>query len=154
MNEQRRYVRMNTVFPVELRVLSGGVGKDPSGVLQGFTRDVSEGGLCIELKVFNPDQEDVLGVSGTFLDLTINPLFTLHPIKATASVVWVRKETSAHLAKYWIGVNYHSIDAVSRQRLIRHAQRSVWAPRLTGVGAVLLLILLTGLGIHDQKLTL
>ena len=163
MSEQRRYVRMSTVFPVEFEILTGNGDKGSWGVLQGFTRDVSDGGMCIELKVFGRDHEEALklpvpgsGSRSVFLELTINPTFSIHPIKATAAVIWVRKETetSARSSKYCIGVAYHAIDAKARKRLIGHAKRSVWAPRLASfMGAVLILSLL-GLWTHDQKLIL
>ena len=153
MQEKRRYVRMNTVFPVEFEILTGNAGKGSPGLSQGFTRDVSEGGMCIEYKTFAKHEEAALNASGVSLGLTINPTFSVHPIKATASVVWLKKEVNSHSQKYWIGVAYQTIDDAARRRLIRHAKRSVWVPRAAMAAAAALVLLLGVLWAHDQRLT-
>ena len=152
MQDKRRYVRMNTVFPVEFEITAGNGNQSTSGLLQGFTRDVSEGGMCIEFKTFAKHHELALNGSRVCLELTINPTFSIHPIKATASVIWLKKEKGTLSEKYLIGVSYDTIDGAARRRIIRHAKNSVWVPRIAFTGALLLIILLIGLWAHDQKL--
>lgn len=143
---------MNTVFPVEFEVVSENGEKSPSGLLQGFTRDISAGGMCIEFKTFGKKTEKILALSGAVLSLTINPTFSIHPIKASAKIVWLKKEDSLHPPRYFIGVTYEQIDPMAQKRLIGHAHRSIWAPRAAALAGLFLVCLLGGLFVHDQQL--
>ncbi len=143
---------MSTVFPVEFEILAGQADKSSTRLFQGFTRDVSEHGMCIELKSFGRETEKKLTSSGVFLDLTINPAFSNAPIKAQAKIVWLKKEDKAHPPKYWIGVSYESIDPASRKRLIRHARRMRWLPTFASMIGLALLLTLTALWLHNQSL--
>jgi hypothetical protein len=140
------------VFPVEFEVCPGNGEKSAFGLLQGFTRDVSPGGMCIELKTFGKATEKMLVSGGSVLRLTINPTFSIHPIKASATIAWLKKEGSLHPPRYLIGVTYEAIDPAAQKRLIGHARRSVWAPRIGFAAVLLLLSLLAGLFVHDQRL--
>src|SRR3989338_3755419 len=95
MQDNRRYVRMNTVFPVEFTI-AGNSGAGPARLLQGFTRNVSEAGMCIEFNSFGKETEKKLTVEGTSLELTINPEFSREPIRACARVIWTRKQETPH----------------------------------------------------------
>src|SRR3989338_5830219 len=66
--DRRQYVRMDTVFPVEVRV-----GALP--LLQAFTRDVSSGGMCLELKSFGKKTEELILTADAALELFINTPF-------------------------------------------------------------------------------
>ena len=137
---------MNTVFPVELEEVFKPSGeKIPSRMLQAFTRDVSEGGMCLELKSFGEEAEKLFSIPDAQLDLTINPAFSRHPIKAVAKIVWfIKKQEVAIPLRYLIGVQYIQIDPVNRRRLIRYAKRLIWIPRMTlAVGILMSLLILT-----------
>jgi hypothetical protein len=143
--EQRQYVRMSTVFPVELEL---------GHLIQGFTRDVSDGGMCIELKIFDKDVESFLQAPSASFPLTINPSFSKHPIKAHARVAWLRKVEDPAPPRYLIGVAYTEIDDRSKRRIIGHAKRLRWIPRVIAAIGIALLVIIAGLFIHDQKLIL
>ncbi len=148
---------MNTVFPVELEeVLKPSGEKIPSRMLQAFTRDVSEGGMCLELKSFGAEAEKLFSVPDAQLDLTINPAFSRHPIKAIAQIVWFKKQEDIAPPRYLIGVQYIQIDPVNRRRLIGYAQRLIWIPRITlaavlVMGAVILALFLREQGLVRQN---
>ena len=84
MKELRQYVRMNTIFPVEVEI--------SSHFLQGFTRDISAGGMCLEIKSFAKETEELFLASNTNLALTINTTFAKKPIKAIARIAWLKKQ--------------------------------------------------------------
>ncbi|MBI3252409.1 MAG: PilZ domain-containing protein [Candidatus Omnitrophica bacterium] len=151
MNEKRQYVRMGTVFPVEIR-FAGDAGERSGLLFQGFTRDVSDGGLCVELKSFGKQTEKLLLVPEKAVDLTINPAFSLHPIQAAAKIVWLKKQDSPFPPRYFIGVSYTRIDPVARARLIGYARRLLWLPRVTAGFFTAVLFVTAGLFLHDLEL--
>ena len=153
MHDQRRYVRMGTVFPVEFAIVGANGGPDKERLLQGFTCNVSEGGMCIEFKSFGKEDEDTLRGSGASLSLTINPTFSREPIQAHARVVWLKKEEHAHFSRYLIGVSYETIDPAARKRLISYARRMRLLPVLVIGALTLLLASLVFSAFHAHRLT-
>ena len=142
---------MGTVFPVEFAILVPSDGS-PERLLQGFTRNVSESGMCIELKSFGKEVERKLSDPAASLKLTINPSFSKNPIFAAARIVWLKKEEGPQAARYFIGVDYETIDSSSQKRLIGHARRMRQVPRIIGAVGLLLLTALTALAVHDRML--
>ena len=54
--ERRRYLRLDTVFPVSFRLISLDGNDYLSGEwLQGFTKDVSKGGICLMVNNLKAD---------------------------------------------------------------------------------------------------
>ncbi len=152
MPEKRRYIRMSTVFPVEFTLPSPDGLRSRAILLQGFTRDVGEGGMCIELKSFGQETERRLTTPKLSLDLTINPTFSVHPIHASAQVVWVKKQELPYPPRYLLGVQYTNIESSSQKRLINHARRLLWLPRLTMVVGLLLLMMLAFYYARERQL--
>src|SRR5688572_21025561 len=100
MSENRHYVRMNTVFPVELEIFAPNGEKCSANLLQGFTRDISAGGMCIELKSFGKETEKLF-FPEAHLELTINTTFAKNPIRAAGSIAWLRKQETPLPARYF-----------------------------------------------------
>lgn len=152
MAENRQYVRMSTVFPVEIEVYQDDETPGSQKLLQAFTRDVSAGGMCLELKSFGKEEEELLLKPEARLFLSINPPFSHHPIKAVSKIVWIRKDISLLPIRYLIGVSYTTIDGQSRKRLIDYANRLRWVPRLASL--VFLAVVLAVLILYTQGQTL
>ncbi len=152
MQEKRQYVRMKTVFPVEFEVLNERGESQSQDLLQGFSRDVSQGGLCIEYKSLQKTSENAFAQPGTFLSLTINPPFSLHPIQAKACVAWSKTMNEILPARYLIGIRYTQIDEKARKRLLAYAKRLIWVPRIAALLGVILLGTAFNLFLNEQKL--
>lgn len=150
MSNQRQYVRMNTVFPVEVGIFENGEARS-SGLLQGFTRDISAGGMCIELKSFGKDEEKYLQPDAP-LELTINTTFAKSPIRAAARIAWLQKEGSASTPSYRLGVAYTRIDEKAQRRILKHAHRLLWLPRMAAISLFVLAALLAGSFLHARQL--
>jgi hypothetical protein len=142
---------MNTVFPVEFELLNGGGKPCPGMIFQGFTRDVSAGGMCIEFKSLG-NGESLPLAPDKHLELTINTTFSRHPIKAVSRVVWIKKEDKFLPVRYLIGVAYTEIDPHARQRLIHHAKRLIWVPRAAAIAGILMFGFLAWLFFSNQQL--
>lgn len=150
MSNQRQYVRMNTVFPVEVEVYRSGEDRS-SGLLQGFTRDISAGGMCIELKSFGKEEEKLIQPDA-MLELTINTTFAKNPVRAAARIAWLHREESSRIPLYRLGVAYTRIDEKARGRILKHAHRLLWVPRVAWATVFLLTALLAGAFLHARQL--
>lgn len=142
---------MSTVFPVEFEAFAADSGRS-SGLLQGFTRDVSEAGLCLELKSLAAGAEIFLSQDAR-LDLIINPPFTKRPIKASGRIVWLSRRDEIWPPNYLIGVSYTRIDDKQKGRIVKYARRLFWAPRAAIASAAVLGVVLVALLAREQVLT-
>ena len=57
--DKRRYIRLSSVFPVEFSLIYSD-GKLSPSKYQGFTHDVSKGGLCIRVRNLAPEDTEAL----------------------------------------------------------------------------------------------
>ncbi len=151
MIEKRQYVRMNTVFPVEFQVCNGTGKEGTSRLLQGFTRDVSAGGMCIEFKNFG-NEEKTYFIPNAVISLSIDTTFAKSPIRAAARIVWLKEEETHSHPKYCIGIAYTHIDDKARRRIIKHAKRLIWVPRIAFSLGLLGVVLLGGLSYNNHRL--
>ncbi len=143
---------MKTVFPVEFMVINDQGEEQSKYLLQGFTRDVSASGLCIELKSFGKRTENELSDPQGLLKISIESPFSRHPIKAVGRIAWMRKSIDLDPPRYLIGVVYTDIDAKARTRIIRYARRLLWVPRAAIAVGFLMVAAIGGLVVHDQAL--
>ena len=139
--DRREYVRLQTVFPVEFQVIGEGREKALSGLIQGFTRNIGEGGMCIEVN----DLDDALAVNlrdrSARLSLTINIPLSAEPVKALATATWLKKVKETYPNRYLIGVSYDLINELTRQRVIGYAKWLHRKPKvIAGVVACLILV--------------
>lgn len=151
MQEKRQYVRMKTVFPVEFRWLEPNASQ-PTSWIQGFTNNVSAGGLCIEFKIFDEASQLKSHEATKDLEIVIHPPFTKKPIVARAKLVWTKQFPDPEDPHYQIGVQYTDIQDAARSRLIGYAKRLWLGPRLMALSALAVFALTVGLFIHNQKL--
>ena len=141
--DRRKYIRLNSCFPVEFSLYLT-PGNPISQEYQGFTCNVSEGGICLTIRNLKPEDEHAIVNKKVNLKLTINMPILAHPVDATAHIEWVkRNEKPKSDNEYIIGLSYKDIAQVERSRIIRYARKIVWIPRLLlgGVGLLLCAVL-------------
>lgn len=146
--EQRKYLRLDTVFPVEFQFIDE--NRNPtSSIFQGFTRNVGRGGMSIEVKSeknrdvfkFIPDE--------TRLGLIINIPSSALATKSYAVVRWSKKISEYILDTHIFGVEYEEIEPANKSMIERHV---TWISRkskfflLFFVLLLIFAILLTYLG--------
>ncbi len=109
--ERRAFPRLYYNVEVEYNVLSD----QPSGPTEGFSRNVSEGGICI----LTLDKFTV----GDHIDLSFSLPGAEKPIKATGKVAWVEEfsvgDTSSSKA-YDAGIHFININDADKQRIHQH----------------------------------
>ena len=151
-NNNRKYLRLNTVFPVEFNAVDQ--DKKPiSVVMQGFTRNVGKGGMCIEAK-FEKNKEPLAIVSGkTVLRLVINIPSSSFATDSYAVVRWVKKVSEYIFDTYIFGVEYNEIDTDNQKMIERHVLWLYRKPKVLFVlflTALIFAVILTYFGLQTR----
>ncbi len=149
--EHRQYLRLDTVFPVQFRFKrQGDVFLSPWQ--QGFTNNISRGGMCLSVNNLEPGLRGLFNDRGIKLALEIDIPVSRKPVTAQASIVWFR-EIPGEKYRCLAGLNYDSIPAKENSKLMRYA----WARKLfVPVALTAVIILAAGLGLNsylNYKLT-
>jgi len=137
--ERRQYIRLDTVFPVEFRLVPPDGRDFLSPWLQGFTHDIGKGGICLEVNNLDPELLEVLRSQKAYLCLAIEMPFAKKPVRATAKIAWVQ-EIKGEINKYLLGLSYLAVDVRQSNRIVRYA----WAKKLF-VPIAITVILILGL---------
>jgi c-di-GMP-binding flagellar brake protein YcgR len=128
-NKNRKYLRLNSIFPVEFNVVNQ--EKTPvSAVMQGFTRDVGKGGMCIEVKFEKNRDAFEIHPGKTILRLVINIPSNILATDSYAVVKWVEKESEYIFDTYIFGVEYQEIDTNNQRMIERHVLWLYRKPRV------------------------
>jgi len=136
-SERRKYIRLDTVFPVQFRLLSSDSGEFLSEWIQGFTSDIGKGGLCLRVNNLNPETSRLLKEKKTKLSLNIELPFIIGQVSVRALVAWV-KESRGASNRLLIGLSYDEIDPIQNNRIIRYAYaKKLFAPTVFTIIVVL-----------------
>jgi predicted nucleic acid-binding Zn-ribbon protein len=139
-SERRKYLRLNSCFPVEFSLFLS-PESETECVYQGFTQDISEGGICLQARNLSPEVVDTILNKRPKLNLLINIPIWAEPAKARVDIVWIKKDDKAKgRNSLHIGLSYASIHAKDRARIINYARSLKWLPRIAG-GVLALLFL-------------
>src|SRR4030042_1763023 len=106
--DKRKYIRVNTVFPVEFR-LAGKDAKLSSEWLQGFSRDIGKGGIGLSANLIEPSYWDRITNQDCSLELKIHLPFRKSVINAQTEPVWCRKPDSQGESKFFVGLKFIKI---------------------------------------------
>ncbi|MDD5129749.1 MAG: PilZ domain-containing protein [Candidatus Omnitrophica bacterium] len=143
--EHRKYLRLDTVFPVQFRLQEPQGDVFLSGWIQGFTNNISRGGICLAINNLDPELFELFKKKYVKLSLEIDIPISRKPICARASIVWA-KDIFGDKHQYLVGVNYDSIPARLNNKLMRYA----WFKKLFVPAALALVIILgAGLGVNS-----
>ena len=149
--EHRRYIRLTTVFPVEFYVVSPDDKELYSEFQQAFTRDVGEGGMCLEVNNLRDDLASKLNLKSAKLRLQINMPFSAKPISAIADAAWLKKVKEEAPNKYLIGVSYEQISETERKSIVNYARLLQIKPILAAAAIVILIIAVAITGVEVRK---
>ena len=118
-SERRKYVRLQPkeAISVRFKVVTQTEGEKTASSHRAKTKDVSGGGMFLEISLLKPTLlEGVLrGTHNLFLEIDVPTLS--HPLKALAKVVWVEGKASD---KYGVGVSFLSINEEDRDNLMEY----------------------------------
>jgi len=140
-DERRQYIRLNSVFPIEV-FLPREENKPAKRTIQGFTCDVSQGGVCITVN--DPDGEllSALENSKPIFDIHLNMPITHRPVEATVRLRWHEIIPGHRHKTLRMGVAYERIAPAHQKRIVSAARRNKWLPRIAVFFIIALLFLL------------
>ncbi|MFA5039444.1 MAG: PilZ domain-containing protein [Candidatus Omnitrophota bacterium] len=118
--EKRRYKRLDHIFPVEFRFL-GPAGIPLGDWREGFTQDISEGGLCLIVTQLGGRDLSLLADPSSVLALNINIPIGEKSVLARARPLWLKALKEGLINQYMVGVGYEEIDAAENRRMLRFA---------------------------------
>ncbi len=135
--QRRRYIRMDSVFPVQFMVLSPDGKNELSEWLQGFTDNVGKGGICLTVNNLKPGLTKLIKDGQVKLSLRIQMPLAAKPVPARAGVAWV-KDMPGQPDNYLIGLSYEQIASSANSLIIRYAIiKRLFVPVALSVIAVL-----------------
>lgn len=143
--ERRRYIRLETVFPVEFQVCSSETGRAISNLRQGFTRNVSEGGICLEVNELENGLVKEMYQPASRLALFINLPHHNEPVSAHAEVKWNKKTDNGFPNRCLFGLEYVDIKDDIRKEIIGYAKKLRRRPKLIIASIILLITACAGL---------
>ncbi|MBF0532888.1 MAG: PilZ domain-containing protein [Candidatus Omnitrophica bacterium] len=136
--DHRRYIRLKSIFPVEFRPAAGdSLPASAAPWLQGYTRDISLNGICLET-AFIPVAMAAL-LDGE-IELRLRIPLSQPPISAKGKIIWSRRGPASEDRIYRLGVEFSAIGSADRNRLVRQARWMILAGRLAGLIFLMLLL--------------
>lgn len=137
IREKREFIRLNSAFPVEFQFFKNDT-EAIGGWHQGFTCNVSYGGICLEFLNLK-EIASILNQDVALLRLKIHiPLFD-SPVLATARVVRFNKEEGKKIGSQDIlGLKYENIAPRDNRKIIRFAYSKVILPNLALAAIIVL----------------
>lgn len=140
--EKRKYLRLNSVFPVEFRLVelqpaADSAVRELSLWQQGFTSNVGKGGLCLEVNILDPQLAEQILQKAADIELVIHIPLRKKQVKAYANIAWVSKQAEG---SYSIGLSYYSIASPDKKRIMNYAHFRAYAPRAALTFIIALLI--------------
>ncbi|MCM8792002.1 MAG: hypothetical protein NC826_02485 [Candidatus Omnitrophica bacterium] len=139
--ERRKYVRLDSVFPVEF-YLENSKGEILSDLLQGFTSNVSRGGICLCVNNVSPQLLDIIKNKDTRFILKIEIPLHQWPVEAKAKLTWLEL-TDERLSRYHFGLSYEEILPSANNRILHYCiAKKITLPLVLCIGFFFLLGLL------------
>ncbi|MCQ9205183.1 MAG: PilZ domain-containing protein [Omnitrophica bacterium] len=152
MVDRRKYIRITTVLPIEFFVIDE-AGKKVTPWLQGFTQDISRGGLCIQVNDLWRGFWDRFSWRGAQLVLRINFPFHKQAVSLKVKVSWMSEYKIKDFTQYKIGVEFLESDKKTIEALFKYAIIKKSAPFILGGVIAILLIFSSTLLLRNISLT-
>ncbi len=144
--ERREYIRLSSVFPVEIypsipaRDSVSGRPHAPR-LIQGFTRDVSLGGLCLTVNDLDEKFLSAIKDDKASFCVHVNMPVTHKPIEAEGRVTWHEIKDHHRHKQLQLGISYEKIASADRKKIVNAARRMVWLPRIATFAIITLVCL-------------
>ncbi len=151
--ERRKFIRLNSVYPVEFKLVDIKASLPVCEWQQGFTNNVSKGGICLNTLYLDARIEAAVDPASPIrLELKIHIPVYKKAVIALSKAVWIRTQEDGYSKSYAIGLKYEAIDAADNNRIMRFARLKNILPRLA-IGAIsVLLAAFIISGYHNYRL--
>jgi len=135
--ERRQYIRLSSVFPIGFRFISPGGENFITEWLQGFTNNISSGGICLTVHDLKSEPAELIRKGEALLLLRIQIPLSAKPVFCHARPMWLENE-GGEPAQYSIGLSYVEIEPRQRKRIINYAYAKMYIPRFV-IGVTIIL---------------
>lgn len=149
--DRRVYVRMDTVFLVEMILRRPG-RPSASAPLQGYTRNVSLGGLCLEFRSLPPAEAADLESCQSLLELHIHAPFESKPVTMTSHVAWFSHRQENGRSLHCVGVQFDPSSSRFAKKIFRYAKIRLLLPRVAVCAMLLLTAAVAGQFFYQLRL--
>lgn len=141
-SEQRKYVRLKTVFPVDFTIVR--LQTDLPGVewLRGYTDNVSQGGMCLETSDIRESLVNYLFKENIYLELKIHVPLSVKPVRAVGELAWKEKSNVEGTVRFKLGLKFHSITKPDLNTIMSFAHGLNWTARGGVVGSIVIFVTL------------
>jgi hypothetical protein len=150
--ERRRYIRLDSVFPVDFRLVALDNQTFLSDWLQGFTNNVSRGGICLSVNNLKAEFSELIKTGEVNLLLNIQIPLSSHRVPAWAKPAWI-KTVHNQPGQYSIGLSYSEISPLGNNRIVRYARMKYLIPRISSGLLVILILSISISGYFNWRLT-
>ena len=142
IDEKRKYIRLNTVFPVEFQLVRKEDRNPISELREGFTRNVGKGGMGIFAKTLKEQDKEFFAFTPnqTKLKLIINIPLDREPIECFATVEWIERQPGPVVDTYLFGVSYDFINELEYEKIMSYVKWLCLKPKLIFLTVILLAI--------------
>ena len=150
---RRRYIRLPQVLPVEMRPLDAAAAPAGTALWQGFTRNISFDGACVEINHLDESTQTALRNGRQRVQIFINIPFPPQQITAVARIAWLQPTAVPHPQSCGLGIHYESIDPRQQRQLIRTARFMRGFPRIVAAALLALAGLLAYAQLQNYVMT-
>ncbi|UCG35476.1 MAG: PilZ domain-containing protein [Candidatus Omnitrophota bacterium] len=130
-SERRKYIRISTVLPVEFRIIDE-KGNRVSPWLQGFTQDISKGGICLVVNDLWWGYVDKISPRGARLFVKIDLPLKGRSIISETKVAWFRQDKLDDFNRYTVGLEFSNLQERGIKGLYAFAVMKKFSPLLVG----------------------
>lgn len=148
--ERRRYIRISTVLPIEFFVFDR-EGKRITPWLQGFTQDISKGGLCLLINDLWWGFWDRFHNDNVLVSLKIHLPFKKNLLSGKAKVAWVNQKKLKDFNQYVVGLEFLQADKKKAANLFKYALLKKSLPLFVG-GVIIILSLFSFSSFRKAKI--
>ncbi|MDD5730039.1 MAG: hypothetical protein PHN57_02810, partial [Candidatus Omnitrophica bacterium] len=134
----RKYIRLDTVMPVQFRILSPDGSYFLSEWQQGFSNNIGKNGLCLTVNNLSGPLAAIIKAERVKLLIEVENPLTKFSMSVRTSVRWTKEIPNKEHNRYLIGLHYERIDQAFNKRLMRY----VWLKKLFVPTAVLAVIIM------------
>ena len=146
--ERRKYIRLDTVLPVQFRLESLDGKQSLSPWIQGFTNDIGHGGICLCVNDLSPELIKLIQEKKVKLAIEIDMPLGGNSVSALVFLAWA-KEIGGLSNRYLLGLDYERINPKQNYMLIRFAwARKLFLPLV--ILAIVILSLFLGFGAYSN----
>ncbi len=126
--ERRKYLRLDSAYPVQFKFLNADTKIELSAWIQGFTNDIGKGGICLQAHKLGPEFIQLLKDGGALIALELDMPITKKPVPAKATISWFNF-LEGDPEKCFIGLKFCEIDPRDNKKIMRFTRaKKIFVP--------------------------